>query len=329
MIGKHHGSDDFTRGMHVIITGSSSALPDPERGNASAAVAVEGHLLQFDCGRGAMEGLCRVGINPLDVDCLFFTHLHFDHIATYGYFVISSWMGGRQTVIDVYGPSGTQAMSTNMIEAAHAVDVAFIGHVLDAWPDSIPERPLRDLPVRVTEVEARGLVLETPAFSVRAVETPHYREMGIISFGYRVDSEYGSVVVTGDGRPSPQMVELARGADLIVHECAKPDPGMISSGKFAATNEGHYPDLDGQPTGGHTTPRWLGEFARNAEVKKVVVTHLPAIACAPAAAAMSRLYTGGEVIGEQIWDAFLTSIRASFAGEVVIARDGMVFRVGG
>jgi ribonuclease Z len=329
VIAHHHNAEhDFRDGLYAIVTGSGAALPDPWRGNANAAVVVDGHLIQFDCGRGTMDGLLRVGINPLDVDYLFFTHLHFDHIATYGYFVISSWIGGRQTPLEVYGPIGTKSMTEHMLRA-QVVDVNFVGHLLDTWPDSTPERPVREAPVRVTEFAERGLVLETPAFTISAVETPHYREFGVISYGYRVDCAHGSIVISGDGRPSQGMVELARDADLVVHECTKPDPGMIRTGKFAQTDEGY--DLGGESewTGGHTTPRWLGELAHAAGVKKVVATHLPPYDAVPAAAEMCRIYTGGETLGPQIWTAFVESIKRTYDGEVVIAEDGMVFRVTG
>lgn len=77
-------------GMYVAITGSGSALPDPQRGGASVAVVIDGEVLQFDFGRQVMENQLQVGINPADVDYVFLTHHHFDHIAQLGYYAMSA-----------------------------------------------------------------------------------------------------------------------------------------------------------------------------------------------------------------------------------------------
>ena len=92
------------KGMQLIITGSGSALPDPLRGGASCAVVVDGTVLQFDCGRRVLENLMLVGINPMKIDHMFFTHLHFDHISDYDYYAITNWIAGRQDTVYVYGP---------------------------------------------------------------------------------------------------------------------------------------------------------------------------------------------------------------------------------
>ena len=91
-------------------------MPDPERGNASAAVVVDGTILQFDCGRRTMDNLMLAGVNPVKVDYIIFTHLHFDHIATYDYFIYSSWIIGRQKPFKVIGPPGTIKMSEGALE---------------------------------------------------------------------------------------------------------------------------------------------------------------------------------------------------------------------
>ena len=101
MITTQTAAHDYRRGMYAIITGSGSALIDPLRGGASAAVIVDGTVLQFDLGRMAMENLTRAGVNPVDIDALFFTHLHFDHIASFGYFMISSWIASRQATLEI------------------------------------------------------------------------------------------------------------------------------------------------------------------------------------------------------------------------------------
>lgn len=307
--------------MHAVITGSGSALIDPERGGSSAAVIVDGVILQFDCGRGVLENLTRVGINPVDIDHLFFTHLHFDHIASFGYLVISSWIAGRQQPLPIHGPADTKAMADRMIFGGHFVDVRFAHGLVETWPADVPGRPLNEPPITVREIGA-GSVLDTGAIKVTAVAVPHFQHLGVQSLGYRVDCVHGSVVITGDGRPCPEMLDLAKGADVLVHECAKPDGDMVTSGKLTKSKP------TDTPSGPHTTPTWLGMVARDAGVKHVIATHLGPFRSLPAAFAMSRVYYGDTQPDEGFWPTYEHRIRQNYDGEVTLAKDGLVVRVG-
>lgn len=312
---------DFRSGMHVVITGSGSALIDPERGGASAAVIVDGVILQFDCGRGVMETLTKAGINPVDIDHLFFTHLHFDHIASFGYFVISSWIASRQDVLPVYGPADTKEMADKLVFGGHFVDVRFARGLVETWPSDVPGKPRDKPPIEVREI-GPGTVIDTGAIKVTSVTVPHFQHLGVQSLGYRVDCDHGSVVVTGDGRPCPEMLALAQGADVLIHECAKPEADMVASGKLARSKS------TDQPSGPHTTPTWLGKVARDAKVKHLVPTHLGPFRSAPAAFAMSRVYYGDTQPGADFWPEYERRIRLAYSGEITLARDGLVIKVG-
>ena len=311
---------DFSRGMHAVITGSGSALIDPLRGGASAAVIVDGVVLQFDLGRMAMENLTRVGINPIDIDTLFLTHMHFDHIASFGYFVISSWIASRQSILEVCGPPGTKAMAENMVFGGHGADVRFVKGIVQDWPADVPGRPREEAPFTVRELEP-GIVLDRPGIKVTAAPVPHYQQYGLMSLAYRVDSRHGSVVISGDCRPSPALRELAQGCDVLIHECAKPDGDMLKSGKLTRNlpNE--------EPTGGHTTPTWLGQVARDTQTRHVIATHLAPLDSVPAALAFSKVYYGKERPRADIWDEYKRRIQQSYRGRISLAEDAMVVRV--
>ena len=315
-------STRLDQGMHVVITGSGSALADPERGNASAAVVVDGTVVQFDCGRRTMDNLMRAGINPMDVDYLFFTHLHFDHIATYDYFVVSSWISGRRTPFKVYGPQGTTKMSNGAIYNMHEMDVRYVKALVSNWPEASIEPPVSEAPVEVLDCEP-GVIVETDLFKVTATATPHIAYPDMKSLGYRVDSRHGSVVISGDTAPSPNMVELARGADVLVHECVVPDFGMTEGGKFSAS-QFHDEATMNQRTG-HTSPTALGKLAQEARVKKLIATHLPPYTSVPAAVAMSEKYYGRT--GPEIWAKFTRAMKTHYSGPVILAEDAMVIEI--
>lgn len=317
-----HGNEvDLRHGMHVAVTGSGSALVDPERGGATTTVIVDGEVLVFDCGRGVMEGLTRIGVDPTHVSRLLLTHLHFDHIASYGYFIISSWIAGRRDHLEVYGPPGTEDMSQNAIYGTHKVDVRFVEGIVEDWPSDVIGCPQFKPPVNVTDIGS-GTVLETDLYKITAIPTYHYREHGILSLGYRVDSKYGSVVISGDGRPCPELIELAQDVDVFVSECAKPDGGMLTSGKFTNVSP------DEEPHGGHTTPTWLGKMARDARAKKVIATHLGPFTSVPASRSMSKVYYGPDPVPAGFWDEFSARVTKNYSGEFFLAYDGLVVPVG-
>ncbi|WP_033289788.1 MBL fold metallo-hydrolase [Amycolatopsis jejuensis] len=301
--------EEFKRGMHVVITGSGSALPDPVRGGASQAVIVDGVVLLFDCGRMVTENLLKAGVNPATVSALFFTHHHFDHIGSYGYFVISSWIAGRQDAMQVYGPQGTVAMSDGAIHGAHESDVGFVR--------AMTSKVLPDVPVTVQDIEP-GVIYEDHGITVTCAETEHYSaESGKKSLAYRVTSKYGSVYVSGDCTPTPDLIPLASGVDLLIHECAIPDPGMAETVSL------------GRGKRGHCAPTTLSEFGRDAGVKRILATHLPPFRANAATVAVSELYYGSVSLGPDVEDAFRKALASRFSGEVGLAHDAQVITIAG
>jgi ribonuclease Z len=318
---------DLRRGMYVVITGSGSALVDPERGNASQAVVIDGTVLQFDCGRRTMDNLALVGINPVSVDYILFTHLHFDHIVEYGYFVIASWIGGREEPFKVFGPSGTRKMSDGAVYGMNGMNVDFVKGIV--WPDHPLGGPRQEPPVDVRDVQP-GVVVETPQFKVTAAETSHFAPAnaakGMYSLGYRVESEHGAVAISGDTAPCDGMRQLARNVDVLVHECVMPDVGMASGGKF---NVELTENVAGKTRTGHTRPAELGQLAKEVGAKKLVATHLGPFTSVPAAVEMSKIYTGPNQEGPEFWTRFSSAIARAYDGPIVLAEDALVIPVGG
>jgi ribonuclease Z len=260
-----------------------------------------------------MDNLILAGVNPMNVDYIFFTHLHFDHIATYGYYIISSWISGCKKPFEVLGPPGTVEMSNGAIEGMHKMDVEFVKKRVR---DPQPMKALPEPPVNVKEI-AQGIVLETDNLKVTATETPHLRSLGKKSFAFRVDSRYGSVVISGDTGPTEEVTELAKGVDLLIHECTFPPDGMVVGGSFSQR---------AKPSTGHTGPEELGKLAQQAGVKKCVPTHMGPYTSPHAAIEMSKPYLGTPV-GPEIWMELAAAIKKHYQGPVVLAEDAMVFEI--
>lgn len=319
------GIDLNKKGMQLIITGSGSALPDPLRGGASCAVVVDGMVLQFDCGRRVLENLMLVGINPMKIDHLFFTHLHFDHIADYDYYMISNWIAGRQDLVYVYGPDGTEKMSEGALRHMHAMDYNFVHEILTYWPPHMSKRPTQEPPFKAKDITP-GVAIETDKFKVSCLETDHLPFPNMSSLGYRVDSEYGSVAISGDTAISEGMLTLSKGVDILVHECVKPDLGMTPGGKFSLKDFHSDKLMKKRPQTGHTSPSQLGQLAEDAKVKKLIAYHLAPYTSVPAAVEMSSLYLGPSP-GPSIWAEFSSAMKKNYNGPVVLAEDRMIFDI--
>ena len=309
------------QGMKVVLLGSGSAVPDPVRGNPSQAVVIDGEVLVVDCGERATVNLVRAGINPLDVNYLFLTHLHWDHMVDYNYLLFTTWNCGKSTPINVFGPVGTKRMADGMLEAHH-IDVEFIKRYIAQLPDHITHRPKPEPPVLVKEID-EGTIVETDKFKVTAREVVHLQPLGFerSSYAYRIDSEYGSAAFSGDTEPCDAMVELSKDVDILVHECTFLEEILDFREKSEGKKEGKKVAWTG-----HTGPRGAGRIAKLAGAKKLALTHLGPYDSTPAAIEMASMYYGPRR-GPEIWSKILGEAKEEFDGPIVIGEDAMVLPV--
>jgi ribonuclease Z len=295
--------------MQVAILGSGSATPDPARGNPSQAVTVDGEVLLFDCGERTTVNLIHAGINPLDVTRLFFTHLDYDHICDFGYLMMSSWNCGRRRPLEIYGPPGTAAMVHASIYGVHATQITFMRRYIEQLPAHIADRPIAEPAHSVTEIEP-GFRCDGAGWRLSTGEVIHHQRCGVASVSYRVDSRHGAVAITGDTSACPGVVELARGADVLVHDTAFLDEIIAARGMWS-----------------HSGPTIAGQAAQAAGVRKLVLTHLGPYTSPQPAVDMAAMYYGGRR-PERIWDDIAATARRHFDGPVVLAHDGLVIDVG-
>jgi ribonuclease BN (tRNA processing enzyme) len=222
---------------------------------ACLAVLAGGKPLLFDCGRGAVTQLVSAGIDPARVEQVFLTHHHLDHTIGLPDVLFGSWIVGRHTAVEVYGPSGTSAFIHSIFET-FKLDMAARSRVRNSRLEAVPK-----------EID-EGVVWEVPGCRVTAVRVDHIAN----SFGYRIDTEDRSIVFSGDTQPCPALIELARGSDVLIHEVFfSPEfnesgapfgrhPGFVASGWVDRIT--------------HTKPSEVGKIATEAGVKKLVLSHL-------------------------------------------------------
>ncbi len=205
--------------MRVILLGTQGGPTfNAQRLGISTLVLAGSERLLFDAGRGTTTGMARAGINPADVTKVFLTHLHSDHVISLPELIVFPWAETRTVPLYVWGPRGTRSMMEKFQEA-----LAFDIHVRRDVDEKIPGEGVRVISTDIAE----GVVYESGGVTVTAFLVDH----GPVkpAYGYRVDYRGHSVVLSGDTRPSDNLVKFATGADVLIHELGryKQDPLLV------------------------------------------------------------------------------------------------------
>lgn len=216
--------------MELIILGSGTAIPSPRRGSPGLSVQAAGEYLLFDGGSGTLRSLARAGISFTDLDRIFYTHLHPDHTGDLVplLFAMRNPDYPRLKPLFIYGPRGFQAFYEKL-QAAYGQWMAPANYELI-----------------MAELEEKAVEGEGLRVIPRPVQ--HIKD----SLAYRVEAEGRSLVFSGDTAYCESLVELAKGADLLVLECSFPDEW---------------------PNRLHLTPSEAGAIAALSGCRRLVLTH--------------------------------------------------------
>jgi ribonuclease Z len=196
--------------IKVTLLGTGGVAPVMNRFGASTLIEAGGHKYLFDAGRGALLRLTQLGVRWQDIDAVFLTHLHSDHVIGFPDLLLTGWLvnPGRNRPLRVWGPKGTENM---------------VSHLLSAFEFDIRLRQLDDRaategivvqPRDITE----GVVMRDGDLTITAFEVDHRPVTP--AFGYRIDYGGRSVVLSGDTRVSENLIRHSNGVDVLIHEVA-------------------------------------------------------------------------------------------------------------
>jgi len=120
---------DHANRTRVVLLGTGTPIPDPERSGPATAIVVDDRAYLVDFGPGvvrrAQAAVIDRGVTALDPGNLkvaFVTHLHSDHTAGYSDLIFTGWTSGRSTPLEVYGPAGLKSMTEHILQA-YRIDI--------------------------------------------------------------------------------------------------------------------------------------------------------------------------------------------------------------
>jgi ribonuclease Z len=266
--------------LDLVFLGTAGSMPTAQRGPAAILVRRGGDRLLFDCGEGTQRQLLRSSIGLIELREIFLTHYHADHYLGLPGMLKTFALRGRELPLTVYGPPGLRSLFGalrrifgNLTYDYELVEVT-AGFVLTRGDYSIVTFPVTH------GVSAVGYALVEESrpgrFDVETAEAlgiPVGPERGMLQRGEQVTLSDGrtitpeavlgpprpgrSIVLAGDGAPSPTVVEASRGADVLVHEATFADEERERARETV-----------------HSTALEAAQVALEAEVGLLVVTHI-------------------------------------------------------
>jgi len=284
----------------IHILGAGTPTPTPTRYGSSFVLEIGDEKIMIDCGPATTHKLVKAGLWPTEIDYVFFTHHHFDHDVDYPCFLLTRWDQsiGKENLLQVFGPTLTEQLTHRIMDehdGAFAHDwLARVNHPASqqvyvnrgGTPPRLPPE------VSAKDIKA-GKIFSGKNWQISGADAVHVQPY-LDSLAYRIDTDEGSVVFTGDTEPCESVRELAQGADVMFAMCWDEEESMLRSGE----QHGVMGTIS------------AARLAQDAGVKKLVLSHVG-----------KNLDTHG------IMEKGVGQARANFEGELVYSEELMSLKI--
>ncbi|HEY0267352.1 MAG TPA: MBL fold metallo-hydrolase, partial [Rhizomicrobium sp.] len=264
----------------ILLGTGGGPTPKPNRAAPAQVIVVSGDVYVIDCGNGVARQMVLAGVPLGSIRNIFLTHQHSDHNADYGNLLLLAWATNLTAKVGSYGPPPLEKMTRLFLEM-NDYDIT-----TRRTDEGRP--PLLIAPHEITQ---SGPVMQDANVKVTAALVDH----GAVkpAFAYRFDCPDRSIVISGDTRPSDNLVALAQGADVLVHEVM-----YLPALERLMAAEPNAKTLREHLLSAHTTTEEVGRIATRAGVKTLVLSHF--------------VPGGLPAIPDQTW---IDAVRPTFAGK--------------
>jgi ribonuclease BN (tRNA processing enzyme) len=280
------------KSTRVILLGTKGGprVGEAGRSNPSTLLLINDVPYLVDCGYGTSKQLLSAGVALNRLRYIFVTHHHSDHNLEFGPLLYNAWITGLPAHIDAYGPPGLTKMAEDFFNyLKFDIDTRMVD---EGRPD--PHQLIAS-----HEIEKPGVVLQTADVKVSCCRVRHPPITQ--AYAYRFDAKDRSVVISGDTAYAPELAELAKGADVLVHEVM-----YLPAIDALVRRLPNAQRLREHLLAAHTLPEDVGKIAAQAEVKTLVLSHF---------------VPGDDAsITDEMWSE---GVRKHFKGRVVVGKDLM------
>ena len=275
----------------ILILGSGTPNPDPERSGSAYAIVTNGQSYLVDFGPGVIRRASAFSpswggeFESMEIQNLnyaFLTHLHSDHSAGLADLILSPWVLEREEPLNLFGPRGLKRMADKITDA-YQIDIDY--RINGSQPSN-----LEGYKTKVTEI-AEGIIYEDKYIAVEAFENNHGDFKN--SFGFVFTTKDKKIVISGDTAYSQKVIEKSKEADILVHEVYSEKGFKEKTKDWQIYHKAH-----------HTSAPDVGKIASMSKPKKLVLSHI--------------LFWGNSK------ESIVEEVKSNFDGEVIIAEDLMV-----
>jgi ribonuclease Z len=228
----------------MIILGSSNAISSKDSENTHMVLVGEERIVMIDCVNNPIHRLEQVGVDFLDVTDVILTHFHPDHVSGVPLLLMDMWLRGRKKLVNIYGLHYTLDRMEKLMEL----------YAWENWPNFFPVAFHR-----LPESEKTPL-LDCPEFKIVSSPVRHLIPTLGLRFDFKANKK--ALAYSCDTEPCVEVVRLAEGVDVLIHE---------ASGAAR----------------GHSSAEQAGQIATQAEAGKLYLIHYP-----------TGQYTNGNLIAE-------------------------------
>ncbi len=242
--------------MELTLLGTGCPKVDYKRFGPSNLITSKKTKILVDCGSGITQRLHQIKLSTADIDALFLTHLHSDHVIDLYQLIISSWHSYRTKPWLIYGPKGTKR---------------FVKKIMNAWKNERDQRikfearqSLQAFNIKVNEFKSIGSI-KIKDINIKYFEVDHKPVK--YAYGFNFTCKNKKLTISGDTKPCENIMKFGQLADVLLHE-------VYIDGEIMKTNKMRTLKTLHNVRSYHTPSTLVGKIAKITKCKKLVLTHL-------------------------------------------------------